>query len=157
MNYLRKLLLTVLAVLLTVQSTRADFSDEDRERARQRDRDGEIRYERWQQDQQNYGRRYASDHFAAIAYSPSTRTYGYSFDYGTLTDARRAALARCKGPQAENVVWARNGYCALAAGTGSTYGWGHGSTDAIARANALTDCRKHSTEARVLVCVFSGR
>lgn len=97
----------------------------------------------------------ASDDYGAIAYSPATGRYGYSWSYGTLAAAQRAAIASCKADDARPVAWARNNYyCALAVGTDDAWGTGSGPTAAAARAMALRECRSRTTtECRVLVCV----
>jgi len=97
-----------------------------------------------------------SVYYAAIAYSPATQKYGYSFSYGTLAQARQQALRQCPEPDARIVVWAKNNYCALAIGKNG-YGVGFGTTAEQARAKALQDCNQETTESRVVECIFSGR
>jgi hypothetical protein len=96
------------------------------------------------------------DNYAAIAYSPATGKYGYSYSHGTLASAQRDALARCGAADAQIVVWSRNSYCALAKGEDNAYGAGHGPTRAQAQAAALRECRKHASECRIVQWVFSG-
>jgi Domain of unknown function (DUF4189) len=157
MTALRKLVLVAFSMMLTAQVIRADDVDDYKYRERQREVDERYRYESWQRYQENRRILNTPDYFAAIAYSPSTGQYGYSYDYTNLAAAKQAALSRCKIPDAEVVVWAKNGYCALAAGKGTGYGGAWGATAAQARANAVVESKKHTSDSKVLVCVFSGR
>jgi hypothetical protein len=96
------------------------------------------------------------DCFAAIAYSPSTRKWGYSYDWSTRGAAERQAIAQCKAADARVVAWSQNAYCALALGKEGSWGASYGATAAEARARALTRCRKHTPDCKVVLCVFSG-
>src|SRR5262245_31709818 len=53
----------------------------------------------------------ASDEFyGAIAYSPSNRAHGWSYDYPSRRDAERRALAQCRRHAEDCIVpvWFRN-------------------------------------------------
>jgi Domain of unknown function (DUF4189) len=152
-----KLMGGILAVLLAAQAIRAGDNDDDRYWENQRRADTAFREELRRLDYEGSPRLHNSDHFAAIAFSPSTGHYGYSSNFTSLTAATQCALSRCKGSDAEVVVWAKNAYCALAVGKGSGQGWGWGSTAERARAHALAQCRKHATGSHIAVCVFSDR
>lgn len=52
--------------------------------------------------------------FGAIAYSPSTGTFGYSYGKGNLADAEGTALGNCRGADRQIVVWVDHGFAALA-------------------------------------------
>lgn len=55
-----------------------------------------------------------ADRYAAIAYSPQTGAYGYSYNAGSRSSAERSALNRCRARDARVVVWVKNGWAALA-------------------------------------------
>ena len=114
----------------------------------------EEQQRRYDQDRVNYTWLY-EDSFAAIAYSPKTGKFGYSYEYGSRAAANQAALKHVPEPDAEIVAWTRNAYCALAKGDDG-YGAAWGDSAAQARANALAACAKHTTGGKVLVCVFAG-
>lgn len=98
--------------------------------------------------------------FAAIAYSMATRNFGYSYNYGSLEQAQRAALSECKGQDAKAIIWAKNGwYCALAVAKDGSYGCASGPTAAKARAEALAACREvaKTNDVSIAVCVYAGK
>jgi len=99
----------------------------------------------------------AAADYAAIAYSKSTKSYGYSYDYGSREAAEAAALNRCDGYDKKIVVWVHNGWCALALGDGTAYGYGW-STDCrqCAKNRALEECSQRTSNAHITVSVFSG-
>jgi hypothetical protein len=100
----------------------------------------------------------SSADFAAIAYSPSTGAYGYSYGFASLAGARAEALAHCRGDDARVVVWVENGYAALALGDRrGAYGWGWAFNRGEARARALNQCAARTTGAYVAVSVYSGQ
>jgi hypothetical protein len=95
--------------------------------------------------------------FAAIAYSQSTGSYGYSYGHGTLAGAEAEALSHCKGDDAEVVAWVENGYVALALGDEKgVYAWGWAFNRAEARSRALAECSRRTSGAYNAVTVFSG-
>jgi len=98
-----------------------------------------------------------SDQYAAIAYSPATKNWGYSYQYPNLAAAQRAAVGECKTADAIPVGWASNGwYCALALGEDGSWSAASGATAAVAKAEALKECRKLTTTQCVVVeCVCS--
>lgn len=119
----------------------------------------ERRLEQMDRDRQNYSWPDDSEYdvyYAAIAYSPKTGKYGYSYSHGSLAAARTAALQHCPEKDARIVGWAQNNYCALAEGDDG-FGCGFGGTPQQARAMALRECAKQTTGGKVVVCVFSGR
>ena len=99
----------------------------------------------------------ASDHYAAIAYSPSTKNWGYSYNYSSLQAAQNAAVSHCKAADAKPMGWASNGaYCALALGTNGAYACGYGPTAQAAQNNALAECAKFGADCKVVKCVRSN-
>ena len=99
----------------------------------------------------------AAADYAAIAYSKSTKSYGYSYNYGSRDAAEAAALNRCDGYDKKIVVWVHNGWCALALGDSHAYGYGwSNNTRAYARSRALEECGQRTTNCYIAVCVYSG-
>jgi hypothetical protein len=93
---------------------------------------------------------------AAIAFSQATGNYGYAVGYDCLPEARCAAMHNCPGCDSEVVVWARNGWCALAVGDDNGYGCAWASCKCEAERLALEHCKKNSCHGRIVVCVYSG-
>ncbi len=95
---------------------------------------------------------------AAIAYSQSTGSIGYSYNCSSRAQAESLAMDHCSGDDAQVVVWVENGYCALAVGDeAGAYGaaWGH--TKAEAELLAVQACSRYTTNPYVTRWVFSGR
>jgi hypothetical protein len=153
MRVSHKLMVALLLMLLAPSMGGAD----DRDEANSREKALEQRQDQADRDWKNYSWLRESDKFAAIAYSTTTGKYGFSFDFSNLSDARKRAVQQCKAKDARVVVWASNGYCALATGKDRKYGWGFGDTAAQAEAHALAECKKRTTECKILQTVYSGR
>ncbi|MCA9012552.1 MAG: DUF4189 domain-containing protein [Planctomycetaceae bacterium] len=115
---------------------------------RQRDQDRDRENFSWLMESEDNA-------FAAIAYSPKTGKYGYSYEYDTRSAACQEARRHCQEQDVQIVASVANGYCALAVGTDG-HGTGFGSTPAQARSMALRECSKRTTYGKVVVCVFSG-
>jgi hypothetical protein len=92
--------------------------------------------------------------YAAIAYSPSTGRYGFTYNYNYLGDAEVDALARCDAPDGQIVAWCFNEWCALAVADDGSYGYSSGATQAEAEYLAVSYCT--GPNAHVLCSVFSG-
>ena len=90
------------------------------------------------------------DHFGALAYSPSTGAHGWSKDHASQKAAQRAALKGCSrhAKDCRPLVWFKNACGALAV-SAKAYGWGWGTTQALADAEALKACGKHATGCKV--------
>jgi hypothetical protein len=102
----------------------------------------------------------AQDYFGAIAYSPKSGADGWAKDHPSRKAAERAALSGC-GKHAQdcrNVVWFKNGCGALSVGA-KAYGWGWGTTQALADAEALKACGKHTESCKVTrqVCTAGAK
>jgi serine/threonine-protein kinase len=98
--------------------------------------------------------------YAAVAFSPSTGAFHYSFNYGSRAAAVKAALAAHDADDARIVCWVNRGFCALALsadkscwGTGWTFGDGASNTDAMEF--ALDDCRERAEGAHIVLCISS--
>jgi hypothetical protein len=92
--------------------------------------------------------------YGAIAYSPTTGRWGYSYGYRYLSGAQGDALIRCGSTDARVVVWVQNGWAALAVGDNGAYGWGW-STSSLAKAKARA-LQNAGANARIRCWVYSG-
>jgi len=83
--------------------------------------------------------------YGAIAYSPTNRAHGWSYDYPSRKDAERRALAQCRQHAEDCIVpvWFRNACGALAVGSDG-YGSGWGSSRKSAEGQAIQSCRRYS-------------
>jgi serine/threonine-protein kinase len=64
----------------------------------------------------------ADGNFGAIAYSPCTGCYGYSFGLDCQASAERVALQNCCGLDRRVVAWVAGGYAALVVNNNGGYG-----------------------------------
>ena len=101
-----------------------------------------------------------SQTYAAVAYSPSTGEFRYSHGYRTRAGSEQAALDRCDASDARIVCWVNHGFCALALGDDKQFwgiGWSYGSgaSSIEAKEHALEECRKRTTNARVVLYLVS--
>ena len=95
--------------------------------------------------------------YAAIAYSPHTGHYGYSYGFASGAGAELEALLQCDGDDARVVVLAEDAYVALAVGRNGAYGYAWGTSEAIAEGIALQECLDNGgVRAHIVVSVYSG-
>jgi len=101
----------------------------------------------------------ARDYFGAIAYSQSTRSHGYSYDYGSRAAAEQRAFNECAryGGGCRIAVWFRNACGALAVGGDGGWGTGWHRTRRGAEANAIDKCSGVSYACRVTRWVCTTR
>lgn len=78
--------------------------------------------------------------YAAIAYSPSTGNYGYSYGYPCLDDAEAVARQNAAACDAQVVVSAENEYLALAQNDDGTFGYGFSGSRYLAQSIAMHNC-----------------
>jgi hypothetical protein len=102
----------------------------------------------------------SSDSYAAIAYSPSTGKYAYSYDRRSRKAAEKEALEKCGAADATIACWVNRGFAALALGAdkscwGSGWKYGDGANSKQAENTALEDCRNRTTAVYVAVCLSS--
>jgi len=84
----------------------------------------------------------------AIAYSQSTGDWGYQAGGGR--HAPYMALKRCKASDAKIIAQKHDCWMALALGDDkSAYGWGYAGNRIDAERNALEECRKRTTHAKI--------
>jgi serine/threonine-protein kinase len=98
--------------------------------------------------------------YAAIAYSPATGKYGYSYDHRSRSNAEKAALEKCGAEDAQIACWIKRGFCALALGDDKTcwgVGWryGGGSSNTDAKDTAMKECGNRTTGAHIVLCLSS--
>jgi len=83
--------------------------------------------------------------FGAIAYSPSRRAHGITYDFGDRNGAERAALNACaqrsRATDCRIVIWFYNNCGALATASDGTYGGGYSGNRIGAESRALQYCR----------------
>ena len=98
----------------------------------------------------------ADDHFGAIAYSTSSGSYGYSYDYSSRGEAEDRALAECSG-DCKVVLWFKNACGALAVGNDHGYGTAWAGERGEAEATAMGYCRQYSQGCQVVRWVCTTR
>ena len=99
-----------------------------------------------------------ADNYGAIAYSPSSGGYGYSYDHLSRRDAENRAMAECRARArgCRIAIWFRNSCGSVARGTN---GWGSAwaeSAQAAERA-AVRNCSRHTRGCRTLTRVCTSR
>jgi hypothetical protein len=99
----------------------------------------------------------AEDNYGAIAYSQSTRRYGYSWGKRTREEAERTAIRECGANDAFVAVQGRNTWLAIAHGRGTSYGWSWSDeSEQAARDEAVLECAKRAGGCHVLYSLYSG-
>lgn len=93
--------------------------------------------------------------YSAIAYSPSLGRQGWARNYATPQAAQLAAMRACGGRDVRPIIWGASGsYLALAVGDGGAAG-ATGRTASQARAAALQECRRYTTNCKVYVVIYA--
>lgn len=100
-----------------------------------------------------------SDSYAAVAYSPATRRYYYSYNHSSRSEAEQAALRGLNKWDGRVAGWVKGGFFALAVGSSGSWrtGWsyGDGASNSAAADYALRYYRNTGTGARVVCCLSS--
>jgi hypothetical protein len=91
-----------------------------------------------------------TDKYGAIAFSESTRNYGYGTDYSTREEAERWALYDCKAPDAKIILSFSNGCVALTSGKNRRIGKAQANTKAEAERLALAECAEKDQDCKIL-------
>ncbi len=88
----------------------------------------------------------AQNYFGAISYSQTTRSHGYSYDYGSRSAAEQRAYNECAqyGGGCKIAVWFRNACGALAVGQDGGWGAGWNANRPGAEAAAINSCNSVS-------------
>ena len=100
----------------------------------------------------------AAQNYGAIAYSPSTKAYGWSYDYSSRSAAENEALSGCRKHASDCIVpvWFRNACGALAIGSNG-YGTGWATERSAAESQAMVVCRRHTMDCAVKRWVCTTR
>ncbi len=101
----------------------------------------------------------AQDNYGAIAYSPSSRAHGYSYDFPSREAAEARALNECHKHASDCQVplWFRNACGALAVGNGGGWGTGWGTNQQLAERYALDTCHGYTSNCSVIRWVCTTR
>ena len=103
----------------------------------------------------------AADKFGAIAYSESTRGYGYSHDYDLQSDAETRALQECEASSGSSdcqvLLWFRDACGALATAPNGAYGSGWGVNRSIAERYAVETCSAYGDNCAPVMWVCNSR
>src|SRR5690348_2692795 len=78
--------------------------------------------------------------FGAIAYSPATRRYGWSYNVQGQANAEETAMCNCGASDAIILVWGHHTYLALALAENGGYGAGWDTKPERAKQQALAAC-----------------
>lgn len=98
----------------------------------------------------------------AIAYSETTRVYGYSYDFSAPGDARREAIAQCRKQRngvadCKIMLTFAERCAALARGQNGVYGYAPGASESAASAKAMAQCQANGSGCAVSATVCNGR
>jgi len=94
----------------------------------------------------------ADDHYGAIAYSQSTGSYGFSYDYDSRAAAEAQARENCDDRGCTVVLWFVNACGALATGNGHAYGTGWASSRGEAESIAMSNCKDEASGGCSISC-----
>lgn len=99
-----------------------------------------------------------ADNYGAIAYSQSTGSMGWSYDYASRRQAEDVALQNCRQHASDCHVplWFRNACGAIAVGENG-FGTGWGTDRGLAESYALDTCRKYTSACSVRRWVCTTR
>jgi hypothetical protein len=86
-----------------------------------------------------------ADLYGAIAYSSSTGRHGYSYDWGSRSEAEDYARSKCGSGDCAIKVWFKNACGALAVGRRGGTGWGWSSSRGAAESVALNECQSRTS------------
>jgi hypothetical protein len=98
----------------------------------------------------------SADNYGAIAFSQSTGSYGYSYDYGSRGSAEQRALNDCSG-NCSVVLWFKNACGSLATGSGGGYGYGWAGTRRRAESIAMSNCNARTNGCSILAWACTTR
>jgi serine/threonine-protein kinase len=98
--------------------------------------------------------------FGAIAYSPSDKAYGYSYNWNNKQQARKKARQKCRAQRGSPdckvlTLFNRCGALAIGKGGRKSFGSGKGQNRNVAKKRAIAQCRKkggRQCRAPVVVC-----
>jgi serine/threonine-protein kinase len=94
--------------------------------------------------------------FGAIAYSPSTRRYSWSYGQPDQMTAEQAARKYCEAHDATILCWGHNTALALALSADGSYGFAWGEDAADVRRRALQACQGTNCHIVLLYHTWKG-
>jgi len=98
--------------------------------------------------------------YAAVAFSSKTGEYGFAYDYNSRFGAEKAALARCKEPDAKIIGWVKFGWLVVALGDDHSYGiaweYGDGANSGVASRGAQEKLKEQGGKLKTLLVICSG-
>ncbi|MBU4530635.1 MAG: DUF4189 domain-containing protein [Hoeflea sp.] len=93
----------------------------------------------------------SAEYFGAIAYSPTSGVYGFSYDHGSRRDAEARAISECRmrGRGCKVAIWFKNACGSVAVGAN---GWGTAwaGTRRDAERAAIRNCSRYTGGCRTL-------
>jgi predicted secreted Zn-dependent protease len=89
------------------------------------------------------------NHFQAIAFSPSSGAFGFSFNQSTQAEAEALAISYCKKSDCKSVIWSRDTCASLAVGDRNAYGTAWQKERKAAETQALANCRKFGKNCKI--------
>ncbi len=102
----------------------------------------------------------SADKYGSIAFSTSTRSYGYSYNYDNQQDAITRAMNECNSrtPSGDCIMllWFRNACAALAIGD-TGYGSAWAAERPAAEQSAIANCSAYSANCRIVQWVCTDR
>ncbi len=103
----------------------------------------------------------ANANYGAMAYSVSTGSHGYSYDYATPQQATNVAIRFCEqyaqAGDCKSLVVFKNGCGALARASDYSAGSGWGANRAAAESYALQSCQRYGPNCKVIRWVCTSR
>ena len=95
----------------------------------------------------------AQDAFGAIAYSPSTGAYGYSYDFPSRAAAEAGAFNDCSKHNSgcQVVLWFKNACGSLAVGANGGWGTAWAASRKLADKQAVGQCSRNDQGCRPVV------
>jgi len=97
-----------------------------------------------------------ADRFGAIAYSPSARRFGSSWNQPDQATAEDAAMRICNRPDCQILVPLANSCGALAVARNGAYAWGGGDSLYNAKLNASNRCTRDNGSCKLICSICSG-
>lgn len=91
------------------------------------------------------------DQYGAIATSPETGAWGYSYNHSSRAEAELEALNECGDAGCRVRVWFKNA-CGAVARDRRNLGWGWAKSSAEAKARALSACGTRACSVEVWAC-----
>jgi len=100
----------------------------------------------------------SAEYFGAIAYSPTSGVYGFSYDHGSRRDAEARAISECRmrGRGCKIAIWFKNACGSVAVGSN---GWGTAwaGTRRDAERAANRNCSRYTGGCRTLAWTCTSK